>query len=177
MFSAWSVVLLGLLLPTGGIARDDKEKPVAPRYVQIEMAVFRGDPFGSREEGTVKTVANPTLVTIDKHSVEFLVGGESVLFPQTGPGAPVQFRAYGLRMRVTPHLQADGRILLDFCIERSKPVPMNMEKSQVISFDSRQIFMRRLVKQEETFKMMGGEDDPGMYVWIQAKVRETDSSR
>src|SRR5947209_3698559 len=51
--------------------------PVPPRrrQVQISISVLQGDPLGSQEAGTLKTLTQPTLVTQNGCACECISGG------------------------------------------------------------------------------------------------------
>lgn len=74
---------------------------VAERKVRIDLSVRTGDPLGSREEGTLKIIAEPCLVTAHKHAAMFLAGGKQEDNP------------FGIQFKTTPQIRLDGKIQLD----------------------------------------------------------------
>lgn len=87
--------------------------PVAKDLFQIEARICEGDPNGSREAGTMKIVANPTLVTRDGCTADFKGGELAALTPQ---GA-VQYVEYGTHVTVLPHMVDDTWVHLDMKLE------------------------------------------------------------
>lgn len=67
-------------------------------------------------EGFVSTLASPTLTALSGQSAEFLVGGEVpipvVSTNQNFQTTSVTFRPYGITLKFTPSVAADGRITL-----------------------------------------------------------------
>jgi Flp pilus assembly secretin CpaC len=93
---------------------------IAPHVVkdlfQIEARVCEGDPNGSREAGTLKMLANPTLVTRDGHAADFNVGGE--LAALTPEGA-VQYVEFGTLVSVLARRVDDTWVHLDMKVEKT----------------------------------------------------------
>src|ERR1700677_2411655 len=69
--------------------------PPKPRQYQIDLAILMGDPLGSPKKGTIKTLAEPRIVTLEKKQASFISGGEVKV-----PGG--EFVPQGLRMSITP---------------------------------------------------------------------------
>jgi hypothetical protein len=173
-----SVALL-LIVPSAETARLYKREGSSKKMV-IEVAVFRGDPFGSREAGTVKVLANPFLEVMDGKTVDFCIGvGESVplspaLFPESKAVKVIGFKQFGYHYSLSPYLQEDGRVVIIVEADHSKPMRLAQPSGEAISFEVRRFNARRILKQGESFKTMCGEEPTGEYVWIEVKVQEKD---
>lgn len=67
----------------------------------------------AERSGLSSTLAQPNLTTISGETAEFLAGGQFPIPVADNFGAvTVQFRDFGVSLRYTPTVQADGRILL-----------------------------------------------------------------
>jgi RNA polymerase sigma factor (sigma-70 family) len=96
--------------------------PATRKQVQISITIFQGDPHGSREAGTLKALAEPTLVTEDGCPCSFMAGGVEVVYPgdpRKTKGIPVC--EAGRSIRITPTLgKENGTVFLDVTMEDSK---------------------------------------------------------
>ncbi|MSQ97389.1 MAG: hypothetical protein EXR98_22940 [Gemmataceae bacterium] len=76
-----------------------------------------------KQQGVVKVLANPMLVTTNGRPAEFLVGGEqpipTVVFAGGTAQPNVQFKPFGTRLAFVPTLLGDGKIRLDVLPEVS----------------------------------------------------------
>lgn len=85
-----------------------------------ETAAFFGYIEAMKEQGVLKILANPTLVTLNGRPAEFLVGGYQP-FLAAGPlGAQgTTFRKFGTRLNFLPTILSNGKIRLDLSPEVS----------------------------------------------------------
>jgi pilus assembly protein CpaC len=78
------------------------------------------------EQGAADLLANPKLVTREGTTASFHAGGE---FPYAVAGSlgtvSVEFKAYGVDLKINPHLDDSGRIALSIQAEISGPDPQN----------------------------------------------------
>ena len=76
-----------------------------------------------KQQGVVKVLANPMLVTMNGKPAEFLVGGEqpipTVIFAGGTAQPNVAFKTFGTRLAFLPTLLGDGKIRLDVLPEVS----------------------------------------------------------
>ena len=71
---------------------------VVERQVKLDVAVYIGDPLGSPEAGTIKTLAAPTLILTHKRA---------------GFVRIEQAAGQGITFRATPQLRLDGKIAME----------------------------------------------------------------
>lgn len=91
--------------PSGGNALN-----MAKNLFGIDFAL--GLDFAERN-GLASTLAQPNLTTVSGETAEFLAGGQFPIPVADNFGSiSVQFRDYGVSLRYTPTVQADGRIQL-----------------------------------------------------------------
>jgi Flp pilus assembly secretin CpaC len=91
--------------------------PVAVKdQFQFDMRICEGDPDGSREAGTLKVLANPTLVTLDNRTADFFVGGELAAL---SPEGAVQFVEFGTQVSVLARSVDDTWVHLDMKLEKT----------------------------------------------------------
>lgn len=183
MFEVLAMAFCGLLLPSGfNIAAANQDNVEVKKTVEFNIAIIKGDPFAERKAGKIKVLANPLLKAAYCETVEFLVGGETFRAPRAlqtefNPSIHIEFRHFAYHMKVTPQPRLDGRILVIVVMETSKPVDITGPKDEVVSFESRSITTRKLMKSGETLKMMCGQEGPGEYLWIELEVREANAER
>jgi pilus assembly protein CpaC len=90
-------------------------------FPNIQMQIFIQ---ALRENGLLKVLAEPNLVTISGQEANFLAGGEfPVPVPQGGNNnaITVEFREFGVRLRFTPTVLSDDVIRLQVTPEVSEP--------------------------------------------------------
>lgn len=75
------------------------------RQVYLEFKVFTGDPLGSRDDGTIKSIAQPDLTALHKQTATFMVGHPEDV--RSGN------QAQGIEIKAIPCLRLDGKIGLE----------------------------------------------------------------
>ncbi len=79
-----------------------------------------------KEEGLIKILAEPTLITISGKTAHFLAGGEyPVPVPQQGSGSTgtvitIKYKPYGVGLNFTPTVLSNGRISMEIAPEVSE---------------------------------------------------------
>lgn len=117
------------------------EKPV-PLYI-IKAKICEGDPAGSRQAGTFKVLAEPTLAVMEKKEASFFAGGEFHVEDN-------QFQEFGLKINITPHAAPGGQIRLKVLVD----VNQILEKTRDhFSLTGRKDFYSRTVKPGEIVKL------------------------
>ena len=112
--------MMGILLAIGlGAVSGGVEAVPVKEYV-IELAVYQGDPLGSRDEGTVRCVAEPILRTRAGCPAQMLVGGQTPVKTLDGK---VTFYPYGLQMKLTPTAHSPDAVWLDAEFTRTEANP------------------------------------------------------
>lgn len=94
-----------------------KRVVIAERKVCLDLAIRTGDPLGSREEGTLKTISEPKLVTYHKREALLRAGGRQAM--PDGDGG-VKMEPVGIEVLVTPVLRLDEKIQLDGMIRETE---------------------------------------------------------
>src|SRR5690349_21288478 len=100
------VVVLALVAAGGFAERAD------PPLLQIDVVICRGDPLGSRAEGTLKYLGEPRVVTRSGRPAFFRTGGPEAILGGTsgvtGPG--VQLNPASVELEVLPVACANGKV-------------------------------------------------------------------
>jgi pilus assembly protein CpaC len=92
--------------PANGNALNMAEEPVRHRFRAAVLTLPNATVLPPH-------LAQPNLTTVSGETAEFLAGGQFPIPVADNFGAiTVQFRDYGVSLRYTPTVQADGRILL-----------------------------------------------------------------
>ena len=102
-----------------GTALNAASDPPAAKQVQIILQIFRGDPLGSREDGTLKVYAEPKLVTLDGRPFNYQSGGEKLI--DRGEGAGLVGITFGLSVQGKVKLLQKGQAFLDATFEFTPP--------------------------------------------------------
>jgi pilus assembly protein CpaC len=90
-------------------------------FPRVEMQIFIQ---ALRENGLLKVLAEPNLVTVSGQEADFLAGGEfPIPVPQGGTNnaITIEFREFGVRLRFTPTVLSDDLIRLQVAPEVSEP--------------------------------------------------------
>jgi pilus assembly protein CpaC len=75
-----------------------------------------------RENGLLRVLAEPNLVSISGEEATFLAGGSfPVPVPEDDDNISIEFREFGVRLRFTPAVLSEGRIRLAVTPEISEP--------------------------------------------------------
>ncbi len=97
---------------------------------QMNITIYRGDPLGSREAGTLKVYAEPHVVTMNGRPAYLLTGGEIPVLDGT---KSVRYVQTGHSIHITPTLTEDGRIFLDIKTEQATPIKQPKEAADRVS--------------------------------------------
>ena len=146
-------VILAMLAILGGL-----NAVVQPRQYQIEVAVLSGDPLGSRAEGTIKSLAEPVIASLNGQQANFLLG--------SGLPANGEKRAQvGIEAKLTVTAQPDGTARLDhkFALHQRDP-------NGRLRTDSREA--SQAVKFGEKIRVRIASDSPGSQTWAEITVTE-----
>ncbi len=77
-----------------------------------------------KEEGLIRILAEPTLITLSGKTAQFLAGGEyPVPVPQTGNNSntiTIEYKPYGVGLNFTPTVLSNGRISMEIAPEVSE---------------------------------------------------------
>lgn len=89
-------------------------------FPRLQMQVFIK---ALRENGLLKILAEPNLVTISGQEAEFLAGGELPIPVSQGGlgGTTIEYREFGVRLKFTPAVLSDSNIRLHVAPEVSEP--------------------------------------------------------
>jgi pilus assembly protein CpaC len=78
------------------------------------------------QEGAADLLANPKLVTRDGTTANFLVGGQIPYAVAGAQGtASIEFKTYGIKLQISPHLESSGSIAMNVEAEVSGPDSQN----------------------------------------------------
>ncbi len=122
--------MMGILLAIGlGAVSGGVEAVPVKEYV-IELAVYQGDPLGSRDEGTVRCVAEPILRTCSGCPAHMLVGGQSAF---KGLDGKVTLVPHGLSLKLTPSAASADTVWLDAEISLGEVKPgLGITKGELV---------------------------------------------
>jgi hypothetical protein len=172
MRKAWILAVAAVVLVGAG----PKEKPAAPppgpapspgeKQVWMDLRVWQGDPFGSRQAGTLKLLADPKLMTLDGAGAAVNCGGQQAV--EADPGR-VEFVPIGHIVKVLPRVQQDGRIRLRVTAEVSSVVEQSDDRLQVNTQSSWTV---HTVRTGEWVRMRFAQSKDGHPVWAEVRVAE-----
>src|SRR4051794_17574876 len=144
--------------PAGG------DKPSSAKQLQFTLDVFEGDPLGSREQGTLKLLASPRIVTLENKPFTFISGGEIAI--PNGPQG-VQFERTGLTLEGTPGAVKDGKIGLDLKLSNTT---VGKETEDQIQLSTETTRMITTVKLGEVVKLRWGKGSADNQRWVELSV-------
>jgi len=111
------------------------------------------------DHGTADLLANPKLVTRDGSTANFHAGGE---FPYATSGSlgtvEVEFKPYGVNLKISPHVEANGQITLNLDAEVSGPddqYSVTLSGNIVPAMRSRQVNSQLTLTQGSTLTLAG----------------------
>jgi len=111
-------------------------------------------------DGAADLLANPKLVTRDGTTATFHAGGELPYATKSGGdgSATVDFKPYGVNLKINPHLEEDNRIMLSVEAEVSGPddqVSVSLAGNIVPGIRSRKVSSELTLDQGSTLTMAG----------------------
>jgi general secretion pathway protein D len=164
--------MTGLLLALGMTLGSAAHAEVAGPQVVIQMAVFKGDPLGSRDEGTLKCLSAPKIVTLDGQTAYVQIGGQ-VAIPEPGSGR-VTYQPTGVTLKLTPKVQPEGTVLLRLESQITEVAPgrgVTLSKGVVVpAFNTQSVQLIRVAKDTESFKVRVAADSVTDQTWIDLTV-------
>lgn len=107
--------------PKGSVTMGSQvDAGIAGPAMRVNFGVFRkwGDLEASLQalasENKAKIISNPRITTVDNREAKIVVGQKIPLIVQDVAGNPVsQLQTVGIQLRVTPHLTAEKKIIMD----------------------------------------------------------------
>ena len=157
----WSITLAfaaAMLVGDHSQAGGDKSLPI--KQFLFKLRVYEGDPLGSVEAGTLKLLAEPTLVTLENGSITFAYGGGEPAIP--AGFKDMKFDQMGRMIKGTPVAVKDGKIRLDITLSNTtvgkgteKHIQLNTESTRTIT----------TVKPGEVVKLRWGKGSADKQVW------------
>jgi hypothetical protein len=162
----WSITLAfaaAMLVGSQSMAGGDKPQP--SKQLLFNMRVFEGDPLGSREEGTLKILAEPRLVTLENRPISFVSGGEIAVTD----GENVQFHQFGWMIEGKPGAVKDGKVRLDLTLSNTTVGERSEERIQLHTESTRTITTTRL---GEVVKLRWGKGSHDRQTWVELSVEE-----
>lgn len=111
------------------------------------------------QEGAADLLANPKLVTRDGTTANFLVGGELPYAVAGAQGtATIEFKTYGIKLQISPHVEPSGSIAMSVNAEVSGPDSQNsvtLSGNTVPGIRSRQVDSQLTLAPGTTLTMAG----------------------
>jgi Flp pilus assembly secretin CpaC len=161
-----SLFVLAATLIISGHHAIGGEKQSSDKQVRVNVSIWEGDPLGSEEEGTLKRVAQPTLVTLDGRHSSFMIGGEIVV---PDGRKKVRFADHGVKMEVSPVLVDDGKIELTLTLSNTT-LDKNTERRIQLHSESTQAI--ETVKQGEVVKLRLINRPGDKQLWAEVSAQE-----
>jgi type IV pilus assembly protein PilQ len=172
----------GLIFPntvvaTGGIPTGNASGTGTPAQYAVSLPVGAGDgsggamgfTFGSaggavqlnlrlsalESQGSIRTISAPKVTTLDNESAK-ISQGVSIPFSQvSAAGANTSFMEARLSLDVTPHVTADGSVLMKISAQNNQPDPSNSGANGQPGIARKEANTNVLVKDGET-TVIGG---------------------
>jgi hypothetical protein len=170
--------MTGLMLALGLGMGTSAHAEVAPQpqYV-IQVTVWKGDPLGSKAEGTVEVLARPQLVVCDRQT-GFVQVGEQVAV--TRPDGRPRFEFSGLTLKLTPAVQSDGTVVLrtESQVTTVSPTPVCLGNGMVVpAFNCQAVTLVSMVKDTQTIRLRLAVDSPTDQTWAEVTVHVVQSPK
>jgi len=158
---AFSLIAVTCLLP-GDLWGAEPEKPAGTRQLMFHVRVLEGDPLGSREAGTIKLLAEPTMITTENRPFTLMTGGE-VPFIAEGD---VEWVLKGLKMNGKPGIAKDGKVRLVLTLTHTVVEHQSEDLLQLSTTETRVI---STVKLGEVTRFRFGKTDskPDQQHWVE----------
>lgn len=139
------------------------------RQIRIDVCVLKGDPLGSRAEGTMKAVLEPSIVCFDRQEAFFQAGGGEVV---KGPDGQDKAKPFGIKLTFSPELKPDGTIRAAVTSEYSVPAagaqPGNGQPAAALNTTTCR--QERVVKPGEKFRVRLAADSADSQTWAEITV-------
>src|SRR5262245_54869051 len=164
MRSAFVLALAALLLTGGHLVADDKQP--AAKQLLFKLSVLEGDPLGSRQANTQRSLAEPNLVSLEEQQFTFLAGGDLPVPMENFK--EVHFVRFGLLIEGKAGKVKDGKVHLDLKLSMStkpegrteEPIQIHTESIQTLS----------TVKLGEVLKQRVGKGTFDKQLWVELTV-------
>ncbi len=105
---------------TGGLASNIPPQTTLGLSRQIGSVTLDANIQALEQKGVIRTLAKPNLIAMSGEEASFLAGGE---FPYPVPTGPqqvsIEFKPFGVKLKVTPEVQDNGQIQLKIAPEVS----------------------------------------------------------
>lgn len=152
----------------GGLCATEPEKPKGKTQLLFNVWIFKGDPQGSKQDGTKKVIAEPTLVTTENHPCTFLA---PLLFPETRQTVDGDRIVLGDICKCWPGAVENGKLPLTIEFTNTK---IRRETADEIEFSSRTKYTKMKVKLGEATTYQFSEPDApaDRLNWIEFTVTE-----
>lgn len=141
------------------------------RQVMLKFAVLTGDPLGSREDGTIKCLAEPHLTALHKQAATFLAGRMA--------DAATGQTAEGIEIKVTPRIRLDGKISVE-CETSLHTVNTGRGITTAAGFapgvDTQTMQTTAALKPGETFKVRLSAKSATEQTWMELTASVVDGS-
>lgn len=161
----WSMTLAAAVLFVSGQGVPGGDNRSSMKQLQFNLRVFEGDPLGSRETGTLKVVAEPRIITLEKRSFSFASGDEVAVTGSDG----VQYVQSGQVLEGKPGAVKDGKIQLDITLSNTTVGKRTQGHIQLHTEMSRTITTVRL---GEVVKLRWGKGTTDKQAWVELSVAE-----
>jgi Flp pilus assembly secretin CpaC len=127
---------------------------------------LEGDPLGSLEEGTLKVLAEPRLITLENQSFSFRSGGEVAIRDDSRSVVSVPF---GRMIEGKSSTVKRGTIRLDLTLSNTTVGKRTKERIELNTESTRTI---TTVKLGEVVKLRWGKEAADKQIWAELSVEE-----
>ncbi len=138
----------------------------------IEIDVLKGDPLGSKAEGTISQLSAPRIRTVSNQAAQIQIGQE---VPVPLPGGKLAFKPTGINMKLTPSSQPDGSIVLAIEAEVTEVLPTRGQATP--SFSTKSVQTSRKVKSGDLIRVRIGADSATDQTWAELFINELPGSK
>jgi hypothetical protein len=156
------VVALAALAAVGAAPREKAAEPT-PKQIHIQMRIYEGDPFGSRQDRTLKLLSRPQIMTLDGQMAAITIRTD-----QTVP-KELEGREPGFTIKVRPTLADDNRVRVHLDWEVLSIVhPTGKPAGITIQQQTTDI----IAEPREPVRVKLGTSAAGQLQWIELTVEE-----
>lgn len=164
------------------------------KVLNLKRTAFNWTLYAMVKEGSAKILSRPRLSCQSGKEAELLVGGEKPIFAtimtETSTGATVEYKEYGIKLKIKPTVTEEGRIKLALNVDvsdiesaesfgtlaRAYPLKKRTASTELYINDGQTLAIGGLIRQkdeEDTLKTPGLGDIPILGVFFRKKATKT----
>jgi len=161
-----SIALAFVVAMIGEIqASENAEQSPSTKQFKISIRVLEGDPLGKWQNGTIKTLAEPCLITVEKHPFSFVAPGQ-IPVPNI---ADTPLPSIGRTIEGEVRSHRDGKIRLDITLSTTTFAEQTDDRLQFNSKSTRTI---TTIEPGELVKLRWNEGTAAKQTWAELSIEE-----